>query len=241
MKKVNMGKERIGTKFKTKEGYEVIVIDYVNSKKVQVMFLDDYQYKTWTNWNNLERGKIKNPFHKSVHGVGYLGTLENGEVPKCHNSREYKIWWDMLERCYNNDKYPTYKNCIVAEEWHSFSKFVEDLPKIKGYDYWKDNPQQKISLNKDIYYKEIGIITDYKTYSLLTTRFISNSENSKEQYERHGNPQKLKKKVRCIETNIIYESTRQAERETGINQSSIIKTCKGKQATSGGYHGEYID
>lgn len=35
-------------------------------------------------------------------------------------------------------------------------------------------------LNKDIYYSNLGIFTDEKEYSLLTTRFITDSDNSKE-------------------------------------------------------------
>ena len=48
------------------------------------------------------------------------------------------------------------------------------------------------------------------------------------------------KKVKCIETNVIYNSTKDAERQTGINQSNIVKACKGKYKTSGKYHWEYV-
>ena len=51
------------------------------------------------------------------------------------------------------------------------------------------------------------------------------------------------KKVLCIETNIIYNSTREAERLTGINHSSISQAAnpKGKQKTAGKYHWQYIN
>lgn len=48
-------------------------------------------------------------------------------------------------------------------------------------------------------------------------------------------------KVRCIETNIEYISTRAAERETGIPHNNIALVCKGIRKTAGGYHWEYID
>lgn len=38
----------------------------------------------------------------------------------------YQAWIGMLERCYSekfHDQYPTYAECAVASEWHSFSVF----------------------------------------------------------------------------------------------------------------------
>lgn len=183
--------ERIGIEFTTNEDYQVIVIDYITNKKVQVMFLDDYKYKMWTTWNHLKNGSLKNPFHKSVYGVGFLGLDENGIPPKTRingvKTREYQLWASMMERCCNDNyqkAHPTYKNTTVCDRWHCYSTFLQDLPKIKDYELWRDNPQQKISLNKDIYYVELGINTDCKEYSLLTTRFITNRENAKDSAER---------------------------------------------------------
>lgn len=49
------------------------------------------------------------------------------------------------------------------------------------------------------------------------------------------------KRVLCVETGIIYESTQQAERETGLSQSSISACCRGKRKTCGKCHWEYAD
>lgn len=48
------------------------------------------------------------------------------------------------------------------------------------------------------------------------------------------------KKVRCIETGIIYCSTREAERQTGCAHTHISDVCKGKSQTCGGFHWEYV-
>ena len=183
--------EVIGVEFTTNEGYQIITIDYVNSDKVQVMFLDEYKWTTWTQWGNLKRGNVKNPFHPSVYGVGYLGADENGKTPITRingkNTREYECWHRMMERCYSekcHEKHPTYKNCTVCQRWHSFSNFLEDITKIKGYELWRDNPNSKISLNKDTYYTELGIITDCKEYNLQTVRFLTIQDNTKEVNER---------------------------------------------------------
>ena len=51
----------------------------------------------------------------------------------------------------------------------------------------------------------------------------------------------ISKKVRCIETGVIYESLTEASRQTSIAVSSISECCNGKRKTAGGFHWEYID
>ena len=45
--------------------------------------------------------------------------------------------------------------------------------------------------------------------------------------------------VRCLETEIAYESAREAERQTGICQASISACARGEQHTAGGFRWEY--
>ena len=51
----------------------------------------------------------------------------------------------------------------------------------------------------------------------------------------------ISKKVRCIETGIVYPSASEASRQTGINQSGISRCRNGAYKTAGGYHWEYVD
>lgn len=48
------------------------------------------------------------------------------------------------------------------------------------------------------------------------------------------------KRVLCIETNIAYPSSREIERQLGINHYSINQVCNGKQKTAGKMHWKYI-
>ena len=53
------------------------------------------------------------------------------------NKKVYKKWADMLYRCYNEEyhkTHPTYIGCTVCDRWLILSNFVEDVPKITGYD-----------------------------------------------------------------------------------------------------------
>lgn len=46
--------------------------------------------------------------------------------------------------------------------------------------------------------------------------------------------------VRCVETNTVYPSMREASRQTGVRQSCISNCCRGKQERAGKLHWEFI-
>lgn len=50
-----------------------------------------------------------------------------------------------------------------------------------------------------------------------------------------------KRRVLCVETGIIYESTAQATRDTGIHNYAIRRVCYGERKSAGGYHWKYVD
>ena len=55
----------------------------------------------------------------------------------------YRAWRNMLSRCYSakfHERYPTYKNCTVSEEWLTFSNFKAWMEKqdFKGMQLDKD-------------------------------------------------------------------------------------------------------
>lgn len=50
-----------------------------------------------------------------------------------------------------------------------------------------------------------------------------------------------RKAVQCVETGIIYESTREAERATGISHTNISQVCNGKRKTAGKFHWIFIE
>ena len=48
------------------------------------------------------------------------------------------------------------------------------------------------------------------------------------------------KKIKCIDTNIVYPSMSEASRQTGICLPNICKCCKGERKVAGGYKWELI-
>jgi len=51
----------------------------------------------------------------------------------------------------------------------------------------------------------------------------------------------ISKPVHCLESGIIYESCKEAERRTGIDASSISAAARGERITAGGYVWEYLN
>lgn len=50
---------------------------------------------------------------------------------------------------------------------------------------------------------------------------------------------KIRKNIRCVETNKIYSSAAEAHRQTNIHHSHIVAVANGKLKTAGGYHWEW--
>lgn len=50
-----------------------------------------------------------------------------------------------------------------------------------------------------------------------------------------------KRPVLCVETGVVYDSTAQATRETGIHNYAIRRVCYGERKTAGGFHWRYIE
>lgn len=65
---------------------------------------------------------------------------------------------------------------------------------------------------------------------IVTKRRISNMNNPK-----------TSKKVLCVETGIIYPSTKETQRILGINNSGVCAVCLGRCKTYKGFHWRYID
>ena len=68
-----------------------------------------------------------------------------------------------------------------------------------------------------------------------TTGKHMSEESNKRKSESH------KKKIKCVELDIIYDSRNEAAKAIGVDPSNIGRAAKGETETSGGYHWRYID
>lgn len=162
-------KNTTGQKYTTNEGYEVVVIDYIDKNTVLAKFVDIPDYHIWTNSTNLRNGQIKNPYHKTVFGIGYYGVGNFAARKNTVKTEEYIKWFSMFNRCYNEKVHmqlPQYKGCSVAEEFHSFQNFAEWYrKKIYPSEY-------KLELDKDL------LIDGNKIYSPSACCFLPKEINT---------------------------------------------------------------
>lgn len=150
---------RIGEIYTTNEGYRIEIIEYFNSKRSTIKFDDGFIVRN-VKYQNIQNGEIKNPFHPSVFGVGYLGVGEYKATLNNKPTKEYSIWFVMLRRCYDEKhhlKRQTYKNVTVCKEWHNFQNFAK---------WHKNNCIDDCHIDKDILFKH------NKIYSPDTCCFV---------------------------------------------------------------------
>lgn len=155
---------RVGEKYKTKEGYEVVITEYFNGSNCTVEFENGVIFKN-VQHHNIKSGEIKNPYHSSVYGVGYLGQGEYKTKKDNKPTKVYSTWISMLRRCYSKkyqEKQPTYKGCAIDEHWYSFQNFAEWF-----YQTYTDNFQ----LDKDI------LVKNNRIYSPETCCFVPQEIN----------------------------------------------------------------
>ena len=134
------------------------------------------------------------------------------------------------------------------------NKFLKYSNNGKGY--------YQISLCKD------GKGKNYLIHRLVAEAYIPNPEGLPQVNHKDENPQnncvsnlewcdakynanygtrtersnkKRSKPVYCIELDKTFYGARQAARELGLDNSSIIKCCKGRYKTHGGFHWKYAE
>lgn len=146
------------------------ILSYHNRLNVTARSISNGYIAENVQMGHLRRNLVKNPYNKSVYGIGYVGVGETPTTENGRSTRVYRLWSDMLRRCYSGEsKYPTYSDCSVDESWHCFQTFASDIKSIEGYELWlKDHNYQ---LDKDVK------VEGNRLYSKDTCMFITFQEN----------------------------------------------------------------
>lgn len=147
---IRLAKERVGEINYNAYGEKMILKEYKSRDDIVVEFNNGHMVNT--RYDNFKSGIVKNPLAPTVFGVGYIGIGKYNSKDENHNkSIQYNTWYHMLARCYNKktqEKQPTYKGCIVDEEWHNFQNFA------KWFDEnYYEVENERMEIDKDILHK----------------------------------------------------------------------------------------
>lgn len=166
------------TIYKNNSGQEFIItdtfiVDRANSKGVHkkyiIKFLETGHVKE-VYAENAKAGKVRDEFHKSVLGIGYLGASSNGE-PHWRQARQ--LWGNMMKRCYNpKDKKGYFGYVTVDPRWHNFSQFSIDIKSLPNFDRWVNSSVTGERWNLDKDFRGDGTV-----YGFEVCQFITEYEN----------------------------------------------------------------
>lgn len=172
-----MEKDIIGNVYENKlnQKFKVIKFDKVyNKNSYFIIEFIKTGYRASVTRYQIKNKCIKDHLEPSVANIGYIGITEYNT-----RSREYSVWHNMINRCYNpkSTEYIRYgaKGVYVCERWHCFANFVNDIKLLPGYDeelFYSG----KIQLDKDILCDLYAI---QKHYSPETCQFILNNDNTR--------------------------------------------------------------
>lgn len=113
----------------------------------------------------------KKVFGVAINDYAYPVCDKNGVLLKA-----YRDWYNMLSRCYGNNKEKTYEDCLVCDEWLLSSNFIK---------WHNEHYIDGFNLDKDI------LVKGNKVYSPQTCCFVPKEINSlltKRQNERGEYP-----------------------------------------------------
>ena len=121
------------------------VIKEINSSSEVVVLFDTGNSKT-VSANQARSGAIRNPLHKTVMGIGYLGIgkYKSRYGNTTTKTPQYRTWENMMSRCYypKASRYEAYggRGVKVHPDWYNYQVFAEwfDSNWKEGYDLDKD-------------------------------------------------------------------------------------------------------
>jgi hypothetical protein len=186
-------KDRLGLTKENNNGTMMKIIEVLPDDRLLVQFQDDHKFEKNIHWNNFKNGNVKNPYDRTLYGVGFIGDGKyNKPTSKDGNERSYNTWMAMHERCYTKyDKLSNYAyyDCEVCEEWHNYQMFAEWY-----HNNYYDIGEGRMHLDKDIIHR------GNKTYAPENCMFIPQRINmifmEKGRVVDNGLPTAIEKRVK---------------------------------------------
>lgn len=149
----SLREQRIHEERLNNKGCIMKIIEYNGTSDIVVEFQDKYKAKVHTAYMFFLSGEVKNPYSKSILGVGIVGDKypirQNGKMTK-----EYLTWRNMLYRCFREDekkRHPEYKDVTCCDDWLLFENFYEWIHAQENFNKWYN--ENSWDVDKDILFK----------------------------------------------------------------------------------------
>ena len=169
-------KDCVGKVCKSKSSGDFKIVKYNDAYNVDVQFLKT-GFEAVVELGNIRNGGVKDPYSPSVYGVGILGTKYPSTINGIH-TKEYKLWKNMLVRCYSDTQYSTYEGCEVSDNFKSYEYFYEWCHSQIGFDNegWHLDKDLLIKGNK-VYSENACVFLPQEINSVLTKCIASRGEH----------------------------------------------------------------
>lgn len=172
---------RTGDIFSTNEGGSVTVTEVIAWDRINIKHNDVYGYETTVRLQDLNGGSIKNPYHPSVHGIGFSGVGPYLTSVNRQATLEYSIWQSMIQRCYSTVYQltrPNYVDCSVDVRWHNFQNFAHWYCNQPGYNKGYELDKDILTHGNKVYSPETCVLVPKEINNLF--RDFSNRSSNRE-------------------------------------------------------------
>lgn len=149
------------------------ILEIIPGYKRKIKFIETGYIGVYRN-ANIRTGEIKDPYHKSVHGVGYLGAGDYTSKNKAH-----PIWSAMISRCYSALSSNQSKVC---DRWHNYQNFATwyNSNYVEGFEVDKDLARQWLYSPETCYFlpREINACLNTRNGERTTPLGVTMDANS---------------------------------------------------------------
>lgn len=159
-----------GDVFSNRHGDVIEVLSYSDYHNVRVRFIGEHEWENTLEKGQILNGEFKNYYKPNIHGVGFIGRGKYDS--KTGGGVVYRVWTDMLRRCYSEKSYiknPSYIGCLVEPAWHNFQNFAEWYVNHQFYGFGHELDKDLLVEGNKIYGEKYCTLLPKSLNSMLTS------------------------------------------------------------------------
>lgn len=201
-----------------------------------------YKTKRWRDHlSNMRKGKHNNPHMQRAYNLYGEESFIYSELDKASSQEELDILELYYIKCYDSLDEDKGYNILIGGKGGPMPESVKYKISLanKGRGFGRKlsaSTRQRISLSN-----KGRIISNSTRKKIGAANSISLKGKVQPPHLIEKRIAHLRKKVICVETNVIYESIVSAYTSLNIHRTSISECLNGRRKTAGGYHWKYYE